>query len=101
MYNINYEIQYKVSKIFCLLVEYLNFHLKVYANLYGILQNFAVLYSKTCAELCGIKDYWGVATWDGTWMRADLCEGQQRRNYEKWTAGLQKTYKEKKKFYVK
>ncbi len=36
---------------------------------------------------------WWVATWDCTWLRADLCEGRQRRKLRKH----QKTYKEKKK----
>ncbi len=36
------------------------------------------------------------ATWGGTWLRADLCEGRQRRKLRKWIAGSPKTYKEKK-----
>ncbi len=35
--------------------------------------------------------FWWVATWDGTWLRADLCEGDRGENYEKWTAGTPKT----------
>jgi hypothetical protein len=32
---------------------------------------------------------------DGTWLRADLCEGQQRRKLRKRTADSPKTLKEK------
>jgi hypothetical protein len=39
----------------------------------------------------------GLPPRDGTWLRADLCEGQQRKKLRKWTAGSPKTYKEKKK----
>jgi hypothetical protein len=38
-----------------------------------------------------------IPTWDGIWLRADLCEGRQRRKLWEWTAGSPKTYKEKKK----
>ncbi len=36
--------------------------------------------------------FWRVATWDGTWLRADLCEGRQGRKLLK----MPKTYKGKK-----
>ncbi len=42
---------------------------------------------------------WWVATWDGTWLQADLFEGLRGENDEKWTAGSPKTYKEKKNFF--
>ncbi len=44
---------------------------------------------------------WWVATWDGTWLRADLCEGQQRRKLRKWTSGSPKKYKAKKYYFIR
>jgi hypothetical protein len=39
---------------------------------------------------------WWVATWDGTWLRADLCEGQQRSKLRKMNRWFAKNIKEKK-----
>jgi hypothetical protein len=35
--------------------------------------------------------FWWVATWDGTWLRADLCEGRQRRKLWEMDRGTPKT----------
>jgi hypothetical protein len=39
---------------------------------------------------------WWVATWDGTWLRADLCEGQQRRKLRKNEPLVRQKHKKKK-----
>ncbi len=40
---------------------------------------------------------WWVATWDGTWLRADLCEGQQWRKLRKRNRWFTKNIQRKKK----
>jgi hypothetical protein len=35
------------------------------------------------------------ATWDGTWLRADLCEGNRGENYENEPLVQQKHIKKK------
>jgi hypothetical protein len=41
---------------------------------------------------------WWVATWDGTWLRADLCEGQQRRILRKNEPLVRQKHKKEKKY---
>ncbi len=40
---------------------------------------------------------WWVATWDGTWLRADLCEGQQRKKITKKEPLVHQKHTKKKK----
>jgi hypothetical protein len=55
-----------------------------------VLQSWVRIRHLPSPQLTAIS--WWVATWDGTWLRADLCEGRQRRKLrKKETAGTPKT----------